>query len=124
MLAFPALVRASTRVAYWNRRLALDAQIERLRQAPPFRFRWLARPRELAGCVDRLLRVLPPRGHGACFRRSLHLLDLWARCGLEPELRLGIKGEEDLHEGHAWVVCRRDPEVRTSSQGYDETFRF
>ncbi|MDX1632755.1 MAG: lasso peptide biosynthesis protein [Thermoanaerobaculia bacterium] len=124
LLALPVVARASVRVSYWSRRLSLDDQIERLREVPPFRASWLARPRELAGCVDRLLRVLPPRRHGACFRRSLHLLDLWGRCGLDPELRLGLQGDEDLREGHAWIVCRRAPGIRTSSQGYADTFRF
>ena len=122
--ALPALFRAAGRVAHGSRRLPLDVQVERLRDTSPFRIRWLARPRYLAGCVDRLLRLLPPRDHGICFRRSLHLLDLWSRCGLEPELRLGIQGDQELREGHAWVVCRHDPEIRTSSHGYTETFRF
>lgn len=125
LIALPAVVRVAARVQWSYRRHPLDAQVERLRDVPPFRFSWLARrPLLLAGCVERLQPLLPPRGHGPCLKRCLHLLDLWARCGLEPELCMGLQGEAAFREGHAWVVSRRDPAIRTSAQSYEEAFRF
>lgn len=125
VLAIPAVLRAAIRVRRSQGRLALDQQVDVLRRAPAFRVRWLARhPLWLAGSVERLLPVLPPHGHGPCLKRCLHLLDLWARCGLEPELRLGLLGEAAFREGHAWVVSRRDPRIRTPPLDYEEAFRF
>jgi hypothetical protein len=124
-LALPAVVRAAWRVSRSYRRLALDRQVEHLRDVPPFRLAWMRRsPHWLAGCVERLLPVLPPHGHGSCLKRCLHLLDLWARCDLEPELRLGLQGEAAFREGHAWVVSRRQPAIRTAALEYEEAFRF
>ena len=125
VLALPWVLVAAGRVWASHRRLDLDEQVERLRSAPAFRLRWLARrPLWLAGCVERLLPLLPPWGHGPCLKRCLHLLDLWSRCGLDPELRLGVQGEAAFREGHAWVVSRRDPAIRTAALDYDEAFRF
>lgn len=109
-IAWPAVVRASLRAAWWLRKLPLDQAVERLREVPttlkPFR----SRPRWLAGVADRLLPVLPPYGHGPCLKRSLLLLDLWSRCGLEPTFHLGMQhrsrpGESRPVDLHAWVTA-------------------
>ena len=124
LVALPAVLRASVRVWRVTDRDPLDRQVARLRDVPPFRLGGLRRPLFLAGSVERLLPVLPPWGHGPCLKRCLHLLDLWARCGLEPELRLGLRPDVAFREGHAWVVSRRDPSIRTSALSYEELFRF
>jgi hypothetical protein len=66
----------------------------------------LRRPAELAALADRLAPCLPPRRLGPCLRKSLILLILWARCGLDPRLHLGArKGGPDgaRPDFHAWV---------------------
>jgi hypothetical protein len=88
------------------RRLPLDAAVDRLRDVPrlpgPLR-----RPRWLAALSDRLLPVLPPLRYGPCMKRSLFLLDLWARCGLEPEFHLGMhpRSGDEGRELHAWITA-------------------
>lgn len=66
----------------------------------------LRKPAELAELADRLAPFLPPRRLGPCLRKSLILLNLWARCGLDPRLHLGArKGGPDgaRPDFHAWV---------------------
>jgi hypothetical protein len=126
--ALPALGRASARAAYWERRLTLEQLAERLRTVAPFRTPWLRRrPEWLLASVERLLPLLPPRRYGACLRRSLLLLDLWSRCGLEVRLHLGVRrAGESAREAHAWVTTeapRGGREVATSSLGYPEAFQ-
>ena len=74
------------------------------------------------GLVNRLLRVLPPRGLRPCFKRSLLLLDLWSRCGLEPRLHLGLRRREDRREGHAWITVADRPDLSAGKGGYTEAF--
>jgi hypothetical protein len=126
LLAAPAVLRASLRAAWWVRRLPLEELAARLRQVPPFRLGRLRDPSWVLACLDRLLPVLPPRRYGLCMRRSLLLLDLWARCGLAPRLHLGVRrGDQGVHEGHAWVTASAvdgTPGPATSAQGYPEAF--
>jgi hypothetical protein len=116
-----------------------------MRAVPPFGIPILARPEWLLATLDRLLPLLPPWRYGRCLKRSLLLLDLWARCGLRPRLHLGVRREgEGRHDAHAWVTVDRadGAEIRlaatgpesiaaqaagklppaTSSQGYPEAF--
>jgi hypothetical protein len=123
---FVAAVPAVVRAAWRARRLARSSDLRqlpgRLRCVPPFAVRALARPAWLDGAAARLLPWLPPYGYGPCLKRSLVLLDLWSRCGLEPRFHLGVRrpGEDPL-EGHAWVTVG-DPALdrRTGPQGWDE----
>ncbi len=83
-VALPAVLRAAWRLQRLGRGRRLDQLADRLRHVKPFRFAMLANAAYLAGCVEAL-------GHRrSCLARSLLLLDLWSRCGLEPRLRLGM----------------------------------
>lgn len=127
-LAAPAVWRSARRVARLEGRLAFDRLVDELRRAPRFALPGLAHPRYLRGTVERLLPWLPPRRYGPCLKRSLILLDLWSRCGLEPKLHLGFKGvgRPDF-EGHAWLsaVDRDGGDLATStSPVYTKAFEF
>ena len=118
MLAIPAVLRAGARLVR-HRDRPFDELAHRMRQARPFRRRWFRHPRYLAATVARLEPLLPPRGYGPCFKRSLLLLDLWTRCGLQPTLHLGaIRDRKDRHF-HAWVTTP-DNGPRTSNRGHTE----
>jgi hypothetical protein len=133
-LALPAVMRASVRVAWLQRRLPLDALATRLRSTPRFALAVLAHPEWLLASLDRLLPLLPPRGYGRCLKRSLLLLDLWSRCGLRPRLHLAAPAARagGTREGHAWVTVDRGSTAApaalvalgTSSEGYTEAFVF
>jgi len=108
--ALPAVLRAAWRVARALRRTPIEQLPDRLRAVPtftaaPFAAPWLRRPADLDAVAARLLPLLPPYGAGRCLKRSLLLLDLWARCGLAPRLHLGARrpGEGAL-AAHAWVT--------------------
>ena len=118
--AAPAVVRAALRVAVCYRRHTLEEAAARLRDVPPFRLP-LARPLWLAGAVRLLAPPLPPWGIGPCLKRSLLLLDLWSRCGLEPSLHVGVERHGERGRGHAWVTAG---ELATSCHGFAEAFRF
>lgn len=136
MIALPAVVRAACRCAWLERRLPLEELVTRLRTVPSFTLGALSRPRWLLATLDLVLPALPPRRYGRCLKRSLLLLDLWARCGLRPRLHLGVRREreEGPHQAHAWVTVDETaiedaPAIAdgalppsTSSQGYPEAF--
>jgi len=131
LLALPAVVRGAARVTWLARRLPLDELAVRLRTTRRFALPALARPAWLLATVDRLLPLLPPRDCGRCLKRSLLLLDLWSRCGLQPRLHLGapLVRAGGRHEGHAWVTAEPPVELHagttnlgTSSEGYAEAF--
>ena len=121
LLLLPAVAAASIRTWWLYRRLPLDQACRALTEVRP-----LPPPlRDPAGClrlVNRLLRVLPPRGMGPCFKRSLLLLDLWSRCGLSPRLHLGVRCSVDQREGHAWVTVEGRPDLSAGETGYTEAF--
>jgi hypothetical protein len=102
--ALPAVLRAAWRVTRGLRRAPVEQLPDRLRAVPPFAAPWLRRPADLDAVAGRLLPLLPPYRTGRCLKRSLLLLDLWARCGLSPRLHLGARrpGEGAL-AAHAWV---------------------
>jgi len=122
LAAAPLVVRSALRVARLARRGDVRALPPALRRVPRLRVAALRRPAWLDGAAVRLLPLLPPRGYGRCMKRSLLLLDLWSRCGLEPRLHLGVRrpGESAL-EGHAWVTVG-DPRLdrRTGPDGWEE----
>lgn len=103
ILATPMVWRAAWRAARAVRSLPLDEATRSLVRVPRWSTAYLQRPTWLAGAVDRWLVLLPPRDYGACMRRSLALLDLWARCGLDPHLHLGMARSGDQRHFHAWV---------------------
>lgn len=122
--AVPALLRAAFRVVAC-RRLPFDEAAARLRTVPPFAWGWMRQPELLAASVDRVLVLLPPWTYGRCLRRSLLLLDLWSRCGLDPRLHLGFGRERsDPRRGHAWLSARdgRGRDLLTPSHGFPEAF--
>ena len=61
VLALPAVMRASARVAWLHRRLPLDELAVRLRSTPRFTLPPLANPEWLLATLDRVLPLLPPR---------------------------------------------------------------
>jgi len=120
--ATPTVLRAAWRVRRLARRCDLRELPGRLRSVRPFAAPGLARPAWLDGTAARLLPLLPPYGWGPCLKRSLVLLDLWSRCGLEPRFHLGVrKPGQDPLEGHAWVTVG-DPRLdrRTGPEGWEE----
>ena len=97
------VARAAVRVALVERRLGLGAAAETLRRPASHR-RTRTDADALCRAVDDLLPYLPPRRLGPCYKRSLLLLDLWSRCGLEPRLHVGVRLDPDGGaEAHAWV---------------------
>ena len=121
LLLLPAVLAASFRARRLYGGLPLDQACQALIEVQP-----LPVPlRDPTGCirlVNRLLRVLPPRGLRPCLKRSLLLLDLWSRCGLAPRLHLGVRRSADRREGHAWVTVAGRPDLSASEQGYTEAF--
>jgi hypothetical protein len=97
-----AVLRASARLSFRKRGASLPELVSRLRDAPPSRS---ADPLLSLAILERLLPLLPPYGTGRCVKRSLLLLDLWSRAGLDPELHLGLSAGEE-RRGHAWVTTR------------------
>lgn len=122
LVAAPLVVRSALRVARLARRGEVRTLPPALRRVPPLGVAALRRPSWLDGAAVRLLPWLPPRGYGPCLKRSLLLVDLWSRCGLEPKLHLGVRrpGDSAL-EGHAWVTVG-DPGLdrRTGPEGWEE----
>ena len=95
-----AIARAGLRVSYYHRRRSLPALVATLRSTPRNR---RSDPRLTLSLLERLLPVLPPYGAGRCVKRSLLLLDLWSRAGLEPTLHLGLRRAAGERGGHAWI---------------------
>ena len=60
-------------------------------------------------------------------KRSLILLHLWSRCGLEPELHLGVRRDPtEVFQAHAWVSARLADgrEIVSGRSGYESAFAF
>jgi|CXWL01.1.fsa_nt_gi hypothetical protein len=128
LAALPYFLWAAARVTWLERRLELAVLTERLRRVR--RFSWVSAtlPGDLLALLDWLLPRLPDRSLGPCYRRSLVLLDLWSRCGLEPQLHLGARPTVGGGlEAHAWVTTAAGTGhegVFTSSLGYSEILVF
>jgi len=116
LLALPSVIRAAWRVRRLEPGCCLPELVDRLRRVKPWRFGFLDHPAYLEGCVGRLAALLPLRGFGPCMRRSLVLLDLWSRCGLEPRFHLGMARGGDGRRLHAWITGGQ----RSSVSGYVE----
>ena len=101
--ALPAVLRAAWRLTRLDRHHDLRELVDRLRAVRPWPPSYLANPRYLDGTVSRLLGLLPPRRLGRCLKRSLLLLDLWTRCGLDPRIHIGTLKHGGEHRFHAWV---------------------
>ncbi|MEM8961977.1 MAG: hypothetical protein AAGD38_10875 [Acidobacteriota bacterium] len=115
--------RSACRLCWLERRLDFTELPSRLRQTPRIERPALADPRRWDRTLCRFLRFLPPYHLGPCMKRSLLLLDLWSRCGLEPALHIGViprvnpptspdhdrASATPRPRGHAWVTARGFP---------------
>lgn len=119
LTAVPRLVVTARRIDRLAKKYRLVELPDRVREV---RGGGLEHPGWWDGALVRLLPLLPPYRFGRCLKRSLILLDLWTRCGLEPRLHLGVRrpGEDPL-EAHAWVTTG-DPRLdrRTGPEGWEE----
>lgn len=88
------------------RRVPIETVVERMRlPGPPSRRgdpQALPEARRLGWVVVRTMKVLP--GDTRCLRRSLVLLRLLARRGIEATLVIGTRTEPDFL-AHAWIEC-------------------
>lgn len=110
-----AIARAAFRVGRESQRSTLSDLVERLRRPGgvlPYADPSEAKALLALTLLEPLLPLLPPYGAGRCVKRSLILLDLWSRAGLQPKLHLGLREGDGLRQGHAWVTTRRD-RIRT-----------
>lgn len=123
-LALPAVLRAAWRLRRLASRYRLDQLVDELRRVPRFRHRRLTDPQRLAACADRWVTFwgrtlgsswLVKSPQGPCYQRSLLLLDLWARCGLRPELQLGAVQHLEGRHLHAWVTTEGGPACGVST---------
>lgn len=120
LLMVPVVVRTALRMSLLPRE-DVRRLSEQLRRRRPLAH-GLRDPQRLAAVTDRLGRLLPPWGMGRCLKRSLILLDLWSRCGLEPRLHLGMRlTAAGLWEGHAWLSAASIPSTETR---YAEVYVF
>ena len=122
VLALPATLRAVVRLNRHSK-LRFDMQAQSMRNVSAFSVTYLCQPHYLAATVDRLVPILPPRSYGPCLKRSLLLLDLWSRCGLDPVLHLGAISEDQEQAQdrsfHAWVTTENGGPC-TSANGHEE----
>lgn len=124
VIALPALVRALLRLNLLARRNDLEELAQRMASVRPWRLRLLSEPHNLSACVYRLASHLPPGEFGPCLKRSLLLLDLWSRCGLEPRIHLGgATAGAGRHGFHAWVSVSDDDEA-SRPPGYAEIWSY
>ena len=100
LCAVPLALAAGFRLRRLERRLPFDRLVSELRSVRRLPAT-AADPAAIARVVGRLAPVLPPWGMGRCLKRSLLLVHLWARCGLEPRIHLGVRAGR---RGHAWVT--------------------
>ena len=126
--AVAATSSAARRVALLTKSLPFDDSVATLRQGRPYHGR-LRDPRIHLRVTAHLANHLPPRDMGACLRRSLILIHLWSRCGLQPKLHLGFRIEDADRFGHAWVTLEaaegaEGTELETPSLDYPELFVF
>lgn len=112
---------AAVRVARLNRRLPLDQLVERIRQVPALPL-GLRKPEAFQAAVNRWYRWVPPRGLRSCLKRSYLLLDLWTRCGLQPEFHLGVRTVDGVHDGHAWLTVEGFDGGDNPKDGYEDAF--
>lgn len=119
-----AVIAAALRLARLGRQRGFDRTIATLRAGRRFPAA-LADPLAHLRVVNRLLPVLPPYRMGRCLKRSLLLVALWSRCGVDVRLHLGFRpAPQGPWEGHAWITCDSFdvPEPLSSSNGHLEAF--
>ena len=117
----PAVIRASIRTWWLYRELPLDQALKALaagQPLPPL----LRDPDGYDRLVNRLMHWLPPHNLGPCIKRSLLLLDLWSRCGLEPRFHLGVRTKDEQRQGHAWITVDGRPDLSVGEMDYTEAF--
>ena len=117
----PWIGLASVRVSAHFHRLNFDDLPATLTAVPPLPA-FLRDPLVIRSLVVRLSPILPPPGMGRCLKRSLLLLDLWSRCGIEPVLHLGIKRNGDVRLFHAWVTSAGRPDLSSEAPALTEIF--
>lgn len=121
-----AVARSAARLAWLDRRGRFHRTLVALRSGRRFRGS-LADPLAHLRVVNRLMPVLPPYRMGRCLKRSLLLLDLWTRCGLDVMLHLGFRpAPQGPWEGHAWIECDGFdvPESLACDNEHQEAFVF
>ena len=106
-IALARVLRAATRVAWYEPRSALPELVAALRRAP--RSSLVVDARIVDGVLERLLPLLPPFGAGRCVKRALTQLDLYARAGQEPRFHVGFLGSGAARRGHVWTTTERSP---------------
>ncbi len=119
VLLLPWIGLAAARVSAGFRRYSLDelpARLSSVTRLPEV----LRDPHLIVAIVDRALRFLPPHRMGRCLKRSLLLLDLLSRCGLEPEFHLGLGFDGDIRLCHAWITVEGHPDLSADGRGYRE----
>lgn len=124
--AVAAALSAAIVLTRLSPRLPFDELVRRLRVGAAFSG-GTAAPLLHLRVVSRLFRFLPPRRMGPCMKRSLLLLRLWSRCGLEPTLHLGVaRGGERGFRAHAWLTAETDdgPLLAGSGEGWEEAVSF
>lgn len=118
------VVAQALELAVLARRRGLDRTLAALRAGPRLRGA-AADPLAHLRVVNRLLPVLPPFRMGRCLKRSLLLLALWSRCGLQVRLHLGFRPSAGgPWSGHAWISCEGfdAPAPLPGSNGHEEAF--
>ncbi len=121
-LVMPFVVMlAAIRVTWLCRRLPLDELVERIRRVPVLP-RFLRGPDAFRSLVDRWYRWLPPRGFRPCLKRSYLMLDLWSRCGMNPEFHLGVRQVDGKPDGHAWLTVEGLEIGEHNEDGYEDAF--
>lgn len=122
--ALAHVLRSSIELGRAERSSDFDQLVALLREGESFPT-WASDPSPYTRLTLRLLRWLPPKGMGPCMKCSLILLDLWSRCGLEPELHLGVRRSgEQLFAAHAWLTAELPGggRIATSDSGYSASF--
>jgi hypothetical protein len=117
---------AALRVRRLTRTEPIDQIVARLRDRRSFSGA-LRDPLVHQRVVERLLPVLPPADLGPCLKRSLILLHLWSRCGVDARLHLGcVVPPATTLQAHAWLTTREWPVEGpvTSSLDHQELFVF
>jgi len=118
LLAWPSVIRAAWRVRRLEPGSDLPELVDRLRRVKPWRFAFLNNPAYLEASVGRLAVWLPLRGLGPCMKRSLVLLDLWSRCGVDLRFHLGMAQSKEERCLHAWVTGPQ----QSGGSGYTEVW--
>lgn len=103
VITAPMVLRAALRLHRLPSDLNLPQLIDSLRHVRPTRVP-ITDPSMVPWSVERFLRLVPPHDLGHCLKRSLLLLDVLARLGMQPKFHLGFVGDPSLRRLHAWVT--------------------